>query len=175
MDQRKTIPEIEAMRMGVDYSFSISLRGFPVDLRPLSNSETMRAFSSVNTYVRGLPEFQRGQLVEDNAKAREFLKLASSQYGQPLTAKITDTVLDEATNDEIMYLYREWLAVCDKVNPNLQEMPVEHVKALVEEVKKNTPKDLASQLTELSFWQMRSILTYLLTNEESPTDSASGG
>lgn len=161
--QADKVAEIEAMRMGVDYSFRIALRGFSCNVRPLSNSEFTQAYASVAEYMRLVPEFRRTKLTEDNALAREFLKLATSVFGQPVGA-LTDPILDRMSNDEIMFLYKEWLAVCDKVNPVLERMSVENIKALVEEVKKNPPEDLAFQLTELSFSQMRNILFYLLTN-----------
>lgn len=174
MEKKSTIPEIEAMRMGVDYSFSVSLRRFTCILRPLANSELLRAYASVHEYVRKIPESRRTKIEEDNALARELLKLASADYGKPF-GTVTDTVLDEMTTEEIMFLYSEWQAICDKVNPRLEELPVDVIKEMVEDVKKNTPKDLAYQLTGFSFWQMRSILRYLLTKEELPKDSQSGG
>lgn len=156
------ISEIEAMRMGVDYSFPIALRGFTLNVRPLANSEFTQCYSAVAEQMRRTPEHQRTKIVEDNYLAREFLKKASAEYGK-YPGSLTDPILDEMTNDEIMYLYKEWLAVCDKVNPQLENMPADRIKAIVEDIKKNPRADLDSQLTELSFGQIRSILSYLLT------------
>lgn len=162
MHEAEKIPQIDKMRMGVDYSFRITLRDFSCTVRPLANSEFTKAYAAVANHMRSVPEFSRTKITEDNLLAREFLKMASAEFGV-YPGALTDAVLDQMTNDEMMYLYKQWLDVCDKVNPMLETMPEEQLKALVEEVKKSPPSDLAFQLTELRFGQIRSILLYLLT------------
>lgn len=157
------IEQIEKMRMGVDYSFTVQLRGFDVRLRPLARSEMVKCYQNVAAYLQTIPAHRRTKIDEDNALAGEFLKLASCEYGEAV-GQITEPILNQMTNDEIMFLYKEWLAICDKVNPQLEEMKSEDLQKLVEHIKKNTPEDLAFQLTELSFGQIRSLVTYLLTN-----------
>jgi hypothetical protein len=112
-----------------------------------------------------IPQSSRTKIHEDNALAREFLKSASSppDFYAP---KLTDPILDKMTNDEIMYFYREWQSACDRVNPALERMPIEKLKELVESVKKNPPKDLDSQLIELSFGQLVSLASYLLLKDD---------
>lgn len=163
MDLR--IDDIDAMRMGVDYRAPIKLRDYQVYVRPLANSEVINCYSNVAEYMSTIPEKRRTRIMEDNAIAREFLKMASAEYGK-YPGKITDPILDQMTNEEVMFLYKEWMAICDKVNPQLENLPTERIKELVDAIKKNTPKDLDSQLTELSFGQMRSILSYLMTQSD---------
>lgn len=155
---------IEAMRMGVEYRFPIKLRDFSVSLRPLANSEVMNCYANVSEYLKNIPEHRRTRIQEDNALAREFLKVASAEFGK-YPGQLTDVILDRMTTDEIMFMYKEWQAVCDKVNPQLEKMPAEDIKLLVDHIKKNTPEDLGFQLTELSFGQLRNIAHYLLTSD----------
>lgn len=159
------LKQVEAMRMGVDYSFPVTFpppRTFSVILRPLSNSEMMKSYSAVGEQLARMPKFAQTKLQEDNFLAREFLKTSSSPFGE-YRPSITDPMLDEMTTDEIMFLYNEWLAIVSKVNPNLEQMPKERLDELVAAVKKNPT--LASTLTELSFWQLRDIVRYLLTSD----------
>lgn len=160
--ENENLAEIDAMRMGVDYSFAVQMRNFSISLRPLSNSETMNCYQNVAEYLAKVPVHQRTQILQDNALAREILKMASAEFGK-YPGSLTDPILDAMTNDEVIYLYKEWRGVCDRVNPELEQMEKEDIEKLVNDIKKNTPKDLDYQLTELSFGQMRSILFYLLT------------
>lgn len=154
--------EIEAMRLGVDYRFQIKLGSIPLYLRPLSNSEMMEAHSAVQEHVAALPPRQKTRLYEDNCLAREFLTRASSPFGQ-FAPQITKDHLDKMTMAQVMYLYKEWLAVCEKVDPQLEKIPPEKMAAIVETLKKNMPEDLDSQLTELSFGELRNLVAFLLT------------
>jgi hypothetical protein len=58
----------------------------------------------------------------------------------------------QMTNEELLHLYQQYDAVCDKVNPSLEKIPDEDVTALITEVKK---KDTA--LIDLSLLQLRAI------------------
>lgn len=154
--------DIQAMRMGIEYSFPVRLRSFQVSLRPLANSEMIKCYQDVSVYMASIPAAARSKIAEDNALAREFLKAASSPFGQ-YAPRITDAMMDQMTTDEVMYLYREWLAICEKVNPSLETMPADRLKAIVDHIKKNHQADLVSQLTELSFSDLRNLAHYLLT------------
>ncbi len=160
------LSEIEAMRMGTEYSFPVQLRKFSINLRPISNAETMQCYGDVADYINSLSPSRRTKIEEDNALAREFLKKASSPSDQPNAPRLTDPILSAMTNDEMMYLYKEWQATCDRVNPSLEKMPIDKLKELVEDIKKNPPEDLVYQLTELSFGQLVNLATYLLTKSD---------
>lgn len=172
--ERETRPELEKMRMGVEYSFPVKLRGFEVILRPLSNSEMMQAKSLVASAMANMKLHERSEVMEHNELAKEFLERASSPFGE-FAPKLPKSLLNEFTNDELMYFYREYLAVCDRVNPALEELPQEALMEMVEMVKKNPSQEIRLGLISLSFGQLTSLALYLLINGERPTDKSSGG
>jgi hypothetical protein len=165
MQANELVEQVAAMRMGVEYKFAIALRNFKVILRPLADGEVMECYGNVSEYINQIPASRRTKFVEDNAMAREFLKKASSPF-EHYAPGITDPMLDQMTTDEIMYLYKEWQAVCDRVNPALENTPMDKLEELVESVKKNPPKDLRYQLTQLSFGHLVSLVHYLLTKND---------
>lgn len=169
------LPELEAMRHGVTYFFEVKLRQFSVKLRPVSNSEMMECYSSVTQYINNIPAAKRTKMDEDNALAREILKKACCEMDSDKPGKFTDPVLNAMNNDEILYFYGEWRAVCDRVNPQLEQLPIEVIRSTVNELKKNPPTDLDSQLIELSFGQLVNLARYLLTSADLQTDKLSGG
>lgn len=158
----ETLPQIEQMRMGVDYSFNVKLRSFSVILRPLSNAEMMEAHSAVQTIMSGKPKHLLSRISEDNELAKEYLERASSPYGKFAPA-LSKPMLEQMTNEEVMYFYKEWMAVVDRVNPHLEKLSVPQLEEIVHAVKKNPSEDLHYQLTELSFGQLANLALYLLT------------
>lgn len=156
--------DVDAMRMGVEYTFQVSLprSARRYALRPVSNAEMMQCYHNVWEYVSKLPKTAQNKISEDHATAREILKQASSPFGT-YAPTITDHILDQLTLDQVTFLYKEWLATCEKVNPNIEHMEDGQMREVVEMVKKNSPEDLDYQLTDLSFWQLRDLVRYLLT------------
>lgn len=167
--EKDLLPQVEKMRMGVDYTFPVRLREFHVNLRPLSNAELMEAQAAAALTLRQMQEHRRTRITEDNELAKEYLERASSPFGTyaPVLSK---PMLEQMTTEEVMFFYKEWLAVCDRVNPLLEKMPTEKLQELVDAVKKNPTADLHYQLTELSFGQLASLAFYLLTSDGSPQD-----
>lgn len=154
------IPQIDAMRMGVDYKFKVRLRGFEIFLRPLTSSENVQITSNVLKHMEGLPASARNPHTEADAHARETIKLASTTDVGKYDPQVTDPMLDRMTSDEIRFLLKEYVAVCDKVNPCLEKMKEEELKALVEDLKKNP-----SHLTELSFWETENVCRALIQGD----------
>lgn len=157
------------MRHGVDYFFPVKFRNFSVTLRPLSNSEMMEALSNAQAYIATVPRERVTEVLKDNFIACEILKMASRPFEEKGPGKLTELILQNATTEEVMFLYKQWMAITDKVNPVFEEIPIEVVKRTVEDVKKNSPQDLKQQLTELSFMQLVNLARYLLTSDESQT------
>lgn len=157
---KDAIPQIDAMRMGVDYRFTIKLRGFAVSVRPLTSKETVEITSKIVSYMEGLLAAARNSHTEADTHARETLKAASTSEPGAFDPQITDPMLDKMTSDELRFLLREYVAVCDRVNPCLEKMPTEDLRALVEEVKKSP-----SLLTELSLWQMENVCRTLIQGD----------
>lgn len=158
------IAKMEQLRLGVYYGFKIDMKFDTYTLRPLSIAEMNKVYNEVAATLLKTPENRRTKVMEDTLLAKEIIKVATRTYGQD-TGGITDGVLDQMTNDQILFMYKEWLSTCERVNPNLETMPVDAIKALVDEVKKKQPDGLESLLTELSFSQLKSITAYLLTNQ----------
>lgn len=161
MDTRDPF-ELEIMRAGVDYRFAVQFGSVKLMLRPLASSEMVEAYGQVAQYMASLPDAQRTEVAENTWRAREFLKRASSQYGQSL-GQITDVHLNAMTNKQIMALYREWLAIEDRINPDIEDIPAERLELLVETIKKNPKEDWGSQLTELSFGVLLKVALFSLT------------
>jgi hypothetical protein len=158
------IPELEAMRAGVDFKFRVNLRKYQLTLRPLSTVEYTNMISDVMEKLQNIPEHLRSRLTENLLIAKETLKIASTPDVGSTVVGITDYILNLMTSDEIQYLYSEYVAVVDRVNPSLEEMSKEDVDRLVEDLKKKSvqEKELGLQLTELSHWQLINVARRLL-------------
>lgn len=160
------IPQLEAMRHGVDYRQRVSIRGFEIYVRPLSIMETNQVAATVQEKLSMLPESARHRLTEHTLLAKETLINASTSDVGANDARITDHILDRMTNAEIHYLYKQYVAAMDRVDPSLEQMSPEDLRALVDELKKNPKADLGSVLIELSFSQLVSLAHYFLTKSD---------
>jgi hypothetical protein len=160
------IEQIDAMRLGVDYRMEIKVRGFTMMVRPLAISETLQVASTVQDELNKLPESARNRMTEHFILAKETLKIASTSDVGKNDWRITDLMMSKMTNDELHYLFKQYVAATDKVNPALEVLPPEEVQGIVNELKKNNSEaDLASALTELSFSQLVSLARHYLTKD----------
>lgn len=170
------LEQIEAMRMGVDYRISVSVRDFTVHLRPLTSSETLDVAARVQEKIRNLPEFYKNNLTELTVLSRETLKVASTSDIGADDAKINDYILDRMTNDELLFLHKQYISVCDKVNPSLESLPAEELKKIVAHIKQpllgaekkskeDLEKEISLQLTELSFLQLKNLCRHLILGD----------
>jgi hypothetical protein len=162
------IDQISAMRMGVDYSFLISLRKFSLRVRPLSIMETIRVAQDVNRALAEMPEEARIALSQHTLIAKETIKLASTSDVGATDFKITDLIMDRMTPDEMQLLFKQYTANCDRVNPCLDLMSRADIQALVDDLKKNakTREDLALRLIELSLSQLHNLALFSLTADD---------
>lgn len=154
--------ELEIMRLGVSHSFPVKIGNMTISMRPLSSMEMVACHSAVENHLSNLPVSHRSEVARNTHLAREFIKKASSPF-ETYAPQITDSHLDKMTNGQVMAVYKDWLAISDKVNPELEKLTEEQLRELVDHVKKNKPDDLLSQLTELSFGQLASLVQFLLT------------
>ena len=129
------IPQLDAMRLGTDYRQSINVRGFTLQVRPLAISESLDVASTVVTELNKLPEAARNQMTEHFLVAKETLKKASTSAPGMTDLQITDHMLMAMTNDEVHFLFKQYVVSCDKVNPALEVMSEADLKALVDELK----------------------------------------
>lgn len=162
------LPQIEAMRWGVDYNFEVKIRDFSIMLRPLSIKETIDVTNRVIQRANSEPLNAQNPLFEQTLMAHETLVLAStSDYGAN-DPKISAYVLERLTADELNAIFKQYVAGCDKVNPSLERMSVEEIESLVDAVKKN--RDWAQNpllpLIGLSLSQLANITLHLLTKND---------
>lgn len=155
------ISQLVAMRLGVNYRGTVQCRGYSLSLRPLSMGETVRMAAEVADEIGRLPTSMRNSLSEHTLLAKKTLILASTSDVGEKDPTLTDYILDRMTPDEIQFLYKQWVDICDNVNPSLETMPEADIKQLVAQIKKKE-----SRPTELSRSQLLSLVNSLVTNVE---------
>lgn len=159
------VEQLDQMRMGVDYRFTVAVRGYRLSLRPLSIVETVQVAAKVQERLGDVPPGSRTALLEHTFLAKETLILASTSDVGANDAKVTDYVLDRSTPAELSTLFKQFVAGCDRCNPSLEKLDQEELASLIAALKKNEgdPEALASQLTELSLLELASLSFFLLT------------
>lgn len=157
-------PQIEAMRFGTEYSFTASIRNFSIQLRPLSMLETIQVAQKVSDVISRIPPTGRVAVAESAILAQETLKIASSSGVGMSDQKITDYLMERMTPEELQALFKEYVAIVDRVNPSLELLPRDSMNSLVETLKKSPTQDLASQLIGLSHSDLVSLAHCLLTS-----------
>jgi hypothetical protein len=157
---------LEAMRMGVDYRFKLTLRAFSMIVRPLTIIEEQNIVANVTDYIAGLPQQARNSLTENVALAKEYIKEASTTDVGSKDYKIHDYQLDRMTPEEIQFLYRQYLDAKEQVNPSIEKMDPEQLQSLLARLKKSLlPADWASQTIELSRSQLVRVCRSLLHDD----------
>lgn len=170
------LPELEAMRLGVDYRQQLRLRGFSYSVRPLSIAEVTAVTNRVADFMDRLPPASRTAVQEHLFYARETLKTAGTpEPFSTVEPRVTDYLLDRMTPEELEHLFSQYVAMTDRVNPSLETMTAEQLKLLESELLKKKAESLRSELIELSSSQQLNLLQYLLTRSDSPPDKWSGG
>lgn len=154
------IQELEDMRQGVDYRLEVKIRGFSTLMRPIAISESAQIAANVQKELRALPEEAKNSITENLILAKHTLQTASTSDVGKTDPSITSLMMDRMTTDELQYLHKQYLAVCDKVNPMLEIMSPEAIAEMVEEIKKNS-----SVLTELSFMELANVCRFLIKGD----------
>lgn len=152
-----SLPQLDQMRMGVEYRQLVRIRNFSVSLRPLTISEQIHVASDVAEEFAQMPEKMKHQLSEHTVLAKRTLIRASTPSPEVNSPLLTDLLIEKMTADEVLALFKEYNAICDKCNPMLDKMLSEDALALVDVLKKNP-----SRLTELSFWQLKEAVLCLI-------------
>lgn len=152
------IKELDAMRMGTDYRFPCSIRGYSVVLRPLSNAETCQVAAEVMADLLKLPPSMQNPMQENTMLARRTLELASTSDVGMTDYKLPELVSSRMTNDELNFLFKQYVDVCDRVNPSLETLKPGELDKLVEALKKNP-----SERTELTRSQLLSLVSHFLS------------
>lgn len=153
------IPQLEAMRHGIDYKFKITCRNFEVFVRPLSALEVVQAASEAAEHFQKLTEVQKISITMSLLMATCQLEKASSpDIGEFPT--LTRKMLEMMTPDEINHLWKQYVRVCDRVNPSFENMGADELSNTVEALKKSS--DRLSLLTDLSISQLITVCLHLL-------------
>jgi hypothetical protein len=160
--------QLEMMRLGTEARFVVKCRGYAVSMRPLTISEENQTAVESQVDLQKMPEHQQNRMMYDQIFTQKVLELASTSAPGVYDPKLTGMIVSRMTVEEVLHLWKQYIAGKDKLNPALEAIPAEELKELVKEVKKNH-----SLVIERSFLELANICQYLLN--ESQTDSSLGG
>lgn len=153
---------LAAMRMGTSYTFAIAIRQFTLPVSLLSMAEQVNIATDVLAAMSNAPQVQRHSLNESHLIAKETLKRASALAAKGQTGMIlSDQLLDKMTTDEVLFLYDQYRAGAEKLNPAVSDLSDEKLRELVDLAKKNP-----ASLSDLSRQALEKVALFLLT----PTD-----
>jgi hypothetical protein len=159
----KDFPQLTAMRAGVDYRFKIACRHWEGFVRPLTSFEIIEAASKTAESWEKLKESQRMSISASLLNAMFQLEMASTlDVGEP--AQLPHSLLQMMTPDEVNHLWKQYVRMCDVVNPSFEEMSKEKLDELVLGLKKSSEK--LSILTELSISTLIGVCLRLLSESE---------
>ena len=140
---------LKKMRAGTKTTFEIRMRDLVIPVRILSQDEwnLIRRDAKLSTELNKGDNTDRNVLIQKNV-----LKLASTPPGSgPL---LGDKLLSLLTQDEMSYLYNEYLVQVDSINPELDKLTLEEFTSLVALIKK---KSISSK--DCSLKQLRAIFS----------------
>ncbi len=146
------------MRMGVDYRFLIKARGFALDVRPLTVSETVQMTAEVLAEMQRQPAHLQNSQYEATQVAMKTLEIASTTGPDKKDPKITAYILGRMTPDELQYLYKQWVDGIESVSPAIENLTEAELGQLIADVKKNG----SSTLIQLSRSRLCRMVTLLL-------------
>lgn len=169
---QKELPILELMREGVDYRFELKIRALSLKARPLANIELINANVEASKRLTALDELGRVEVTRSVLIAQEILRAATSSDVGAQDSPLTDYIIERMSPDETQELYKQYLSGVERVNPSLESLSEEEIRALVEQVKKSPNRAYA--LTELSFLGLRAICLALLKDGDLPQVSSSG-
>lgn len=155
-----TLPELEAMRDGVEYKFPVTIRKFTVHLRPLTNMEIIHVAREVVEETRRMEN--ASQVEESILTSHKQLEKASTSDPETYDPKLTGVFLAKLTPGELDFLWKQYLAGCDRCNPSMEALNKDVVMQLVEQVKKSPNVQFA--LTDRSFLELVNISLHLIEN-----------
>lgn len=153
---------LNALRLGVQFRFNVTLRGLTIPLRPLSMEETILINQRIQEQLLRTPIMATDNYYISALRAKETLQLASTSRPGETDFRITPHELNQWTGDEVNALFREYVSVTDKVNPDVDVMSVEEMEFVIDVIKKKPEAERASALTELSFSQLKAIICFLV-------------
>ncbi len=170
-DEHSTDDILAALRMGVDYTFTIKIRQLELVVRVLSISERVRVVNDVTADMSVKPENERNGLTESSLLAIRTLELATTpEPDSKIAPRLPAALLAKMTNDEVIALYAAYRDGCDLLDPSMETIGEARLMALIEAAKK---KD--STLIEWPRPYLTAAIRHLLTRGVPPTANTSGG
>lgn len=158
-DQHDPDQILNALRMGVDYSFTIRVRGLELKARPLSLSEYVGVVNDVQAEMSQKAESERNTLTESMLMAmRTMEKATTPEPDSRIAPKLTAHVMQKMTNDEVIAIHRAYVAGCDVLDPSVESLDQVRMDELIEAAKKND-----GALAGLPPLHLANLVRYLLT------------
>lgn len=162
---------LNALRMGVDYSFTIRVRNLQVRVRPLSLSEHVAIVNDVTAEMSTKGRTEQNSLTESALLAMRMLEAATTpEPGSRQAPALTAAVMQMMTNDEVIALHRRYIAGCDILDPQVESLTEQQLTDLVEAAKKND-----GVLVGLPPPHLVMLVRFLLTPGEQRAGNTSGG
>lgn len=157
--------QLEAMRLGTCYRQTVTVRGYSVEMRPLTVAEHMGIAASIKRELSSVPQFMQTSLQQNLLLAQRCLEKASTPSPREGSIPVlTNFLLEKMTNDELMAVYKQWLAICERVDPNFEDIPDEEIIALADKLRDEiSVKKNPSAVIALSFSQLANLVHFLLT------------
>jgi hypothetical protein len=162
------IEQLEMMRLGTEARFAVKCRGFSISLRPLTIAEENRVAVESQVALNEMPEHSQNRMYYDQFYTQKVLELASTSSPDNYDPKLTSLMVSRMTVEEVLHLWKQYIAGKDRLNPSLEALPVDEVKKLVAALKKSP-----SDVIEHSFLELVNVCQFLLN--ELPQDSLLGG
>lgn len=162
---------LQALRFGVDYTFTIKVRQLEVVVRPLSLHERVKIVNDVAHEISKLPEGQRTSLAESSLLAIRTLELATTpEPGSKQAPMLPAQLLEKFTNDEVAALHKAYMDGLDLLDPGMEQLTTERLNELVDAAKKNL-----LELRALPRPHLETLVLSLATIAASREGNTSGG
>jgi hypothetical protein len=162
------IEQLEQMRLGTESRFAVKCRSYSVSLRPLTIAEENKVAVESQVALNNLPENSQNRMYYDQFYTQKVLELASTSSPDVYDPKLTGLIVSRMTVEEVLHLWKQYIAGKDRLNPSLETMPADEVKKIVAALKKS-PLDVI----EHSFLELVNVCQFLLN--ELPPDNSLGG
>jgi hypothetical protein len=129
------------LRQGVEETYEVRMRGANIPVRVLSGTE----INTARQAAKKATLLGKGDETDMNFEVQKNILMLASQVPAGDAPTLSRKVLDALTIDEVNFLYSEYIAVMDRVNPSLEQLDPEEFRSLVEALKKSllTSKDLS--------------------------------